>query len=186
MFGGIIPLVNGNRLNVIVLHLQIISSKWQLVAVADCRAEIWPSTLIAKLTGEFQPIRLHHFCLCFDCAGYIKRLKNSKAWPRSQPGIHLVFLYKFSFCFGAKLRPAQETEICTAVHKNFREEGAHESQAWPAVNLASATLKVTILFTSELLSSGNAIFGSLIGSASYAFFLFNVSKCFSLIFIFGI
>lgn len=40
MFGGIIPLVNGNGLNVIVLHLQIISSKWQLVAVADCRAEI--------------------------------------------------------------------------------------------------------------------------------------------------
>lgn len=40
MFGGVIPLVNGNGLNVIVLHLQIISSKWQLVAVADCRAEI--------------------------------------------------------------------------------------------------------------------------------------------------
>lgn len=147
----------------------------------NCKTNWWVSASVLF-------IRLHHFCLCFDCAGYIKRLKNSKAWPRSQPGIHLVFLYKFSFCFGAKLRPAQETEICTAVHKNFREEGAHESQAWPAVNLASATLKVTILFTSELLSSGNAIFGSLIGSASYAFFLFNVSKweCFSLIFIFGI
>lgn len=181
MFGGIIPLVNGNRLNVIVLHLQIISSKWQLVAVADCRAEIWPSTLIAK------PFLLV-LRLCWLHQTFEKNSVHSKAWPRSQPGIHLVFLYKFSFCFGAKLRPAQETEICTAVHKNFREEGAHESQAWPAVNLASATLKVTILFTSELLSSGNAIFGSLIGSASYAFFLFNVSKweCFSFIFIFGI
>lgn len=181
MFGGIIPLVNGNRLNVIVLHLQIISSKWQLVAVADCRAEIWPSMLIAK------PFLLV-LRLCWLHQTFGKNSVHSKAWPRSQPGIHLVFLYKFSFCFGAKLRPAQETEICTAVHKNFREEGAHESQAWPAVNLASATLKVTILFTSELLSSGNAIFGSLIGSASYAFFLFNVSKweCFSFIFIFGI
>lgn len=120
---------------------------------------------------------MRRLCSLYQTFG--KKSVHSKAWTRSQPGIHLVLLYKCSYCFGAKLRPAQETEICTAVHKSFREEAAHESQAWPAVNLASATLKVTVhlflfLFTSELLSSGNAIFGSLIGSASYVFFLFRV------------
>lgn len=118
----------------------------------------------------FLPVR--RLCSLYQTSG--KNSVHSKAWTRSQPGIQLVLLYKCSYCFGAKLRAAQETEICTAVHKSFREEAAHESQAWPAVNLASATLKVTVLFTSELLSSGNAIFGSLIGSASYVFFLCRV------------
>lgn len=110
MFGGIIPLVNGNRLNVIVLHLQIISSKWQLVAVADCRAEIWPSTLIAKLTGEFQPLFCLFGCTISACASTV--LATSNVWKTAKLDLdhNLVF---FSLSLQIFILFWGQTQTCT-------------------------------------------------------------------------